>query len=78
LDTSTNHEVPHYAVSPSYLHCRASVHHQQQHTEKVERERSCRHNVSQKTQLFGVGKTYVFILSLTQQYKSPISCHAIF
>jgi len=76
LGTSTNHEVPQYAVSPFYLHCRASVHHQQQHTEKVERERACRRNVSQKTQLFGVRKTYVFILSLTRQYKSPISCHA--
>lgn len=62
---------------PSYLHCRSSVHHQQQHAEKVESERVFRRNVSQKTQLFGVGKTYVFILSLTRQYKSPIYCHAV-
>ena len=42
---------------PSYPHCVVSILHQQQHTEKVEKERACGRNESHTSQLVGVGKT---------------------
>ena len=76
--TSTSHEVPQYAVSP-FLRTLQSIRlpSAATHQESRERERACRRNVRQNTQLVGVGKTYVFILSLTRQYQSPISCHSV-